>query len=292
MLIMYDFAAVERKWQARWERDHLYRTADDDREAEILRAGDAAVSVGRSARRPRQELHARRCGRADDAHARLQRAASDGLGRVRPARRERGDRRAASIRPSGPRENIANMRRQIRLMGTSYDWSREIATCEPEYYRWNQWLFLRSYERGLAYKREAPVNWCPHDQTVLANEQVDRRTLLALRAPGRAAQPLAVVLEDHRLRRSAARRSRRSSTAGRSARARCSATGSAAAKACGSRSPSKDSTRRIEVFTTRVDTVYGATFLAVAPEHPLVESLKSIVSAQHAARDRSLSPTA
>ena len=73
---------------------------------------------------------------------------------------------------SWTRSNIDNMRRQIKLMGTGYDWTREFATCDPEYYRWNQWFFLRMYERGLAYKRETPVNWCPNDQTVLANEQV------------------------------------------------------------------------------------------------------------------------
>ena len=73
---------------------------------------------------------------------------------------------------SWTRSNIDNMRRQIKLMGTGYDWTREFATCDPAYYKWNQWFFLRMYERGLAYKRETPVNWCPHDQTVLANEQV------------------------------------------------------------------------------------------------------------------------
>ena len=65
------------------------------------------------------------------------------------------------------------MQRPVRLIGTSYDWTRELASCDPDYYRWNQWFFVRLFEKGLAYKREAPVNWCPVDQTVLANEQVE-----------------------------------------------------------------------------------------------------------------------
>ncbi|MGC8794777.1 MAG: class I tRNA ligase family protein, partial [Bryobacteraceae bacterium] len=68
--------------------------------------------------------------------------------------------------------NIAEMKRTLERYAFSYDWSREISTCEPEYYRWNQWFFLKMYERGLAYRKKAWVNWCPQCATVLANEQV------------------------------------------------------------------------------------------------------------------------
>ena len=68
--------------------------------------------------------------------------------------------------------NIENMKRQHRRMGFSYDWSREVTTCDPEYYRWNQWFFLKMLERGLAYRKNALVNWCNECGTVLANEQV------------------------------------------------------------------------------------------------------------------------
>lgn len=70
-------------------------------------------------------------------------------------------------------ENIATMRAQLKRMGFSYDWDRELATCRPEYYRWEQWLFLQMAERGMAYRKESYVNWCEPCQTVLANEQVE-----------------------------------------------------------------------------------------------------------------------
>ncbi|MEO1574422.1 MAG: class I tRNA ligase family protein, partial [Pseudomonadota bacterium] len=69
--------------------------------------------------------------------------------------------------------NIDHMREQLQRFGFAYDWSREVTTCRPEYYRWEQWLFTRLYEKGIAYQKVAAVNWCPHDMTVLANEQVE-----------------------------------------------------------------------------------------------------------------------
>ncbi len=97
--------------------------------------------------------------------------------------------------------SIASFREQFKRWGISLDWTREVSSHEPSYYRWTQWIFLKLYERGLAYREEAPVQWCPVDATVLANEQVIDGHCERCGSPGRAAPPGAVVLQDHRLRR-------------------------------------------------------------------------------------------
>ena len=139
-------------------------------------------------------------------------------------------------------ESIASFQRQFRSWGISIDWSRELATDEPSYYRWTQWIFLELFRAGLAYRKEAAVKWCPKDQTVLANEQVD--------ADGRCERCGALVevrqLEQWFLRitdyaERLLRRPRRRSS-GRSTSRRCSATGSGAARAPRSASAARSST--------------------------------------------------
>lgn len=169
-------------------------------------------------------------------------------------------------------ENIANMKKQLRRMGLSYDWGREIATCTPEYYRWSQWLFLKLYEKGLAYKKRSSVNWCPGCSTVLANEQVEdgqcwrcssavemkeldqwffRITAYAeelLNAtydmPGWPEKVL--VMQRNWIGRS---------------------TGAEVSFSV------EGTDEKISIFTTRPDTLYGVTFLSLAAEHPLLEKI-------------------
>lgn len=168
--------------------------------------------------------------------------------------------------------NIENMRRQLRMLGTSYDWSREIDSSSPEYYKWTQWLFLLMYRRGLAYKKEAPVNWCPVDQTVLANEQTEggvcwrcgsivERRLLNQWFFGITAYADALLDGIDKLDGWPERvRTMQRNWIGRSE----GMTFSFGVEGM------NDS---ISVFTTRLDTVYGATFIAIAAEHPLVEEI-------------------
>jgi leucyl-tRNA synthetase len=269
----YDFRSIEKTWQERWEQSGLYRANDDDpREKryvlEMLPYPSGDLHVG----------HAKNY-TLGDAIARMSRMR--GYNVVHPmgfdafglpaenAAIERG------IDPNvWTRSNIANMERQIRLMGTGYDWSRELATCEPEYYRWNQWIFLRLYEDGLAYKREAPVNWCPKDQTVLANEQVvdgrcwrcdslvERRNLSQwfLKITAFADRLLASI--DTLVGWPDKIRTMQRNWIGRSE----GVTFSFDVGGLGA-------DERISVYTTRVDTLYGVTYLALAAEHPLVAKI-------------------
>ena len=123
--------------------------------------------------------------------------------------------RRASTRARARSATSTHITRSMRRVGWAYDWDALLSTHEPAYYRWQQWQFLRFLERGLAYRKGAPVKWCPNDQTVLANEQVlADGTLRALRRRGRVAAHGAVVLPHHRLRAGAARRSRDGRVAG------------------------------------------------------------------------------
>ena len=168
-------------------------------------------------------------------------------------------------------DNISYMRKQLERMGFSYDWDREIATCKPEYYKWNQWIFLKMYERGIAYRKKATVNWCPYDETVLANEQVIdgkcwrcgteiiqkdipswylkitsyAERLLKDLEKLKGKWPEKVILQQKQW-------------IGRSE---------------GALIRFETEGEVIEVFTTRPDTIFGATFIILSPEHPLAEKL-------------------
>jgi len=177
-----------------------------------------------------------------------------------------------------PREwtlaNIAYMKRQHRRYGFSYDWSREISTCEPEYYRWNQWFFLKMLERGLAYRKKALVNWCPECATVLANEQVvdgccwrHEDTRVEQRALEQWFLKITAYADEllADLDKLEGGWPERVITMQRNWIGRSEGTEVDFALA--------GSDAKIRVFTTRVDTIFGATCVLLAPEHPLVDSL-------------------
>lgn len=181
-------------------------------------------------------------------------------------------------------DNIAESKRDLKMMGILYDWGREVTTCMPDYYRWTQWLFLLMHERGLAYRAMAPVNWCPVDKTVLANEQVingrcwrhpdvevEKRDLEQwfLKITDYADR----LLDDLALLDKWPQKVRVMQTnwIGRSmgAEADFPVDGMPGEK--------------VRIYTTRPDTLFGATFMVLAPEHPLVER---ITTEKHRARVR------
>ncbi|MDU1967543.1 MAG: leucine--tRNA ligase [Clostridium perfringens] len=170
-------------------------------------------------------------------------------------------------------KNIAKMEEQLKAMGAMFNWENEVVTCSPEYYKWTQWLFLKLYEKGLAYRKKAPVNWCPSCQTVLANEQVvdgacercstevtkkdltqwffkitDYADELLDKLDGLDWPEKTVSMQKHWIERS---------------------TGSQV------NFKVKDSDLNFDVFTTRVDTLCGVSYVVLAPENPLVDEIVS-----------------
>jgi leucyl-tRNA synthetase len=270
----YDPQHIEQKWQARWQKQpELYR-AEPSTSArkkyyvlEMLPYPSGALHMG----------HVRNYS-IGDALARfmwmkgynvLHPMGWDAFGL--PAEN------AALKNNTPPREwtlqNVANMKRQMNRLGFSYDWSTEVTTCLPGYYRWNQWFFLKFYERGLAYRRKSKVNWCPECATVLANEQVvdgccwrheetrvEQRDLEQwfLRITKYADELLRDI--DSLPGWPEKVRTMQRNWIGRSEG------GQVDFKV-------EDSSEKITVFTTRVDTIFGATSIQLAPEHPATSKL-------------------
>ena len=188
---------------------------------------------------------------------------------------------AAIKRKIHPREwtyaNMENMRRQLRSMGASFDWQSEVVTCDPVYFRWNQWLFLKFYEKGLAYRKQAPVDWCPSCQVTLAREQVEGVD----RVCWRCATPVTKrdltqwffkitdyadeLLSFEGINWPEPIRTMQTNWIGRSEGAEVDFAVAPAAHHPGG--------EKLRVFTTRPDTLYGATFMVLAPEHDLVEAI-------------------
>jgi len=262
----YDPIALDRKWQRRWEEERVAYVDTLDGAAKFymlnmfpypsgsrLHVGHGRNYILGDALYRREKMAGRRV---------LNPMGWDAFGL--PAEN------AAIASGVHPREytlgNIGRMKEQLKSLGLLYDWSKELASCDPRYYRWNQWLFLRMWERGLAYRKTAPVNWCPGCRTVLANEQVvDGRcersgdlveirdlTQWFLRITDYAERLLAGL---EGLDWSDRVKTMQRNWIGRSVGAEIFFRVEALVEP-------------VAVFTTRPDTLYGATFLALAPEHP------------------------
>ena len=270
----YNPQAIESKWQQRWEQNHVFESEANPEKPkyyalEMLPYPSGTLHMG----------HMRNY-TIGDVVARVKRMRGfnvlhpmgwDAFGL--PAEN------AAIKNHTHPREwtnkNIAEFQRVLRRFGFSYDWRREISTCEPQYYRWNQWFFLRMLERGIAYKKKSRVNWCPKCCTVLANEQVvnggycwrHEDTLVEardieqwfLKTTAYAEQ----LLDDLKLlegswpdRVIAMQRNWIGKSIGAKILFDVPGLG-----------------EKIEIFTTRIDTIYGASAIILAPTHPLVEKL-------------------
>ena len=269
----YDFTEIEKKWQKEWDNKHLYQTEEN--------SGRDKYYVLEMFPYPSGNLHMGhvRVYSIGDVIARYRRMNNcdvlhpmgwDAFGL--PA--ENAAIEHGNIHPKDwTWDNIDNMRNQLKGLGISYDWDKEVTTASPDYYKWTQWFFLQMYNKDLAYKSESAVNWCPSCETVLANEQVvndacERCDTEVVKKEleqwfFKITDYADQLLEDHELLEWPERvKLMQKNWIGRS-------------EGMNIEFPIADMDEKLDVFTTRPDTIFGATYMVLAPGHPLVDNLIS-----------------
>ena len=268
----YDHQAIEAKWRERWEKDGIYRVDDDDPrpnwyELHMYPYPSGDLHIGHWYAMSGADLHARfkRMSGFNVLHP----MGFDAFGlNAENAAIQRG------IHPfKWTMSNIENMRLQLRSMGPMYDWDREIITCTPDYYKWNQWFFLQFYKKGLAYRGFAPVNWCPSCKTVLANEQVIDGMCERSDTPVeqrdmnqwffKITDYAEELLDQSKIDWPERINTMQTNWVGRSEGVEVEFDISEYGL----------EQKTLRTFTTRIDTVFGVTFVVLAPEHPLVPEL-------------------
>ena len=273
----YKFIEVEKKWQDRWNKENLFKTENkvNGKEnyyvLEMLPYPSGKLHVG----------HARNY-TIGDVIARYKRM--KGFNVLHPMGWDSFGLPAENaaiqnnVHPDiWTKSNIDNMNRQLKMMGLSYDWDREIASYTPEYYRWNQWIFKKMYEKGLVYKKKSSVNWCPDCQTVLANEQVEdgmcwRHSKTPVIQKNleqwffKITEYADELLEGHEELKDGWPEkvlTMQKNWIGKSYGTEVNF-------------EIVEKNEKLPVFTTRVETIYGVSYVVIAPEHPLVDEILKI----------------
>ena len=270
----YNFREIEKKWQAKWENSVLFKTNDkvDGKEnyyvLVMLPYPSGKLHVGHARNYTIGDVIARY--KKMKGYNVLHPMGWDSFGL--PAEN------AAIQHGAHPaiwtKSNIENMKRQLKLMGLSYDWDREVATYTKEYYRWNQWIFKKLYEKGLVYKKVSTVNWCPECQTVLANEQVEdgkcwrhSNTQVIQKDLEQwffkitdYAEELLTGHEELREGWPEKVLTMQKNWIGKSFGTEIVFT-------------VEETGEKLPLFTTRIDTIHGVTYCVVAPEHPIVNKV-------------------
>ena len=268
---IYDFTSIEKKWQEYWEREKTFRAEDDSEKAKYYALDMFPYPSGAGLHIGHPEGYV-----ASDILARYKKAC--GFNVLHPMGWDAFGLPAeqyaikTGTHPSvTTRENVDNFRRQIKSIGFAIDWDREINTTDSIYYKWTQWIFLKLFQRGLAYVDEKPVWWCPNLRAVLANEEVvdgksevgnhpvERRNLrqVVLRITAYA-EKLLEGLDDLDWPDSTKRQQKAWIGKSEGAQVQFEIAGL---------------DEKLEVYTTRPDTLFGATYMVVAPEHPLLKKL-------------------